>query len=66
LSNSINPPFICAIKSSPPTKSAPAFFASSNFSPIDIKAYFKKSQITQKGNENNNYHAYNETRTGTI
>lgn len=33
LSNSINPPFICSIRSSPPTKSAPAFFTSSNCSP---------------------------------
>lgn len=33
LSNSMKPPLICSIKSSPPTKSAPAFFASSNFSP---------------------------------
>lgn len=37
LSNSMNPSFICCIKSSPPTKSAPAFFASSNLSPVDIK-----------------------------
>lgn len=36
LSNSINPPFICSIKSSPPTISAPAFFASSNFSPVEF------------------------------
>nr|AFK40171.1 unknown [Medicago truncatula] len=33
LSNSMYPPFICSIRSSPPTKSAPASFASSNFSP---------------------------------
>ena len=33
LSNSMKPPLICSIRSSPPTKSAPAFFASSNFSP---------------------------------
>lgn len=35
LSKSMNPPFICSIKSSPPTRSAPAFFASSTISPVE-------------------------------
>lgn len=37
LSKSINPPLISCIKSSPPTISAPAFFASSIFSPEKFK-----------------------------
>lgn len=35
LSKSMNPPLIRSIKSSPPIISAPAFFASSNFSPTE-------------------------------
>ena len=47
----MNPPFICSIKSSPPTISAPAFFASSNFSPGKT-SYLENSQT---GKEIDNY-----------
>lgn len=37
LSKSMNPPFICSIKSSPPTISAPAALASSILSPANLQ-----------------------------
>lgn len=45
LSNSINPPFISCIRSSPPTISAPAFLASSIFSPENEKENFIASKL---------------------